>query len=120
MRSDVKFKWYGPKVTQEIRDAAARGLHLGAELVLEESNRVVPIEVGTPGLLSSGVASSDPEQLRAMVSYDTPYAVVQHEDLTLHHDLGRKAKYLEDTVNDPVIQRGVGELIAREIKRRTA
>ena len=31
--------------------------------------------------------------------YDTPYAVVQHEDMTFNHKPGRKAKYLEDPMN---------------------
>ena len=35
----------------------------------------------------------------AAVSYDTPYAIRQHEDLSYKHDAGRKAKYLEDPLN---------------------
>jgi hypothetical protein len=33
------------------------------------------------------------------VSYDTVYAVRQHEELTWRHDPGRQAKYLEQPYN---------------------
>lgn len=36
----------------------------------------------------------DGDHLQAAVSYDTPYALVQHEDPTLQHDAGRTADYL--------------------------
>lgn len=75
------------------RDAAARGLRKGAEHVLQVSRERVPIEEGT--LERSGQASVDEQHLRAAVSYNTKYAVKQHEDMTLHHDAGREAKYLE-------------------------
>ena len=108
-------KWYGAKAKAAERKGAQRGLMLGAEHVHTESNKVVPIEVGTPGLLSSGVPSEDPSQLRAAVSYDTPYAVRQHEEMSYRHDAGRRAKYLESTLN---AERGaVNALIAREIKQ---
>lgn len=63
------------------------------EHILAVSNQHVPIEEGT--LERSGVVS-EPEGGEVVVSYDTPYAVVQHEDLTFVHDQGRTAKYLEN------------------------
>lgn len=106
-------KWHGAKAKAEAGKGAARGLMLGAEHVLEEANRIVPIEEGT--LLRSGVASVDEGALRAAVAYDTPYAVAQHEDLTMQHDAGRQAKYLEQPLGSERPQ--VEALIAREIKR---
>ena len=38
------------------------------------------------------------------VSYDTPYAVIQHESMGFNHQRGRKAKYLEDPCNDAGVQ----------------
>lgn len=110
----LHLKWYGAKVKDSERKGAARGLMLGAEHVLQEANLIVPIEEGT--LERSGVASSDESVLQAAVSYDTPYSVVQHENLTFHHDAGRQAKYLETPINDAGVKRKVEELIAREIK----
>ena len=47
------------------------------------------------------------------VSYDTPYAIVQHENTQYQHQRGRKAKYLEDPANDAQVQNEMRELIAR-------
>jgi len=106
-------KWYGEKASGAEKKGAARGLMLGAEHLLEEANRIVPIEEGT--LLRSGVASVDEGTLRAAVSFDTPYSVVQHEDLTMRHDAGRSAKYLELPLSS---ERGtIQNLIAAEIKK---
>lgn len=101
------------KLLPETRASAARGLLLAAEHVLQVSNTHVPIEEGT--LERSGVASVDSINLKAAVSYDTPYAVRQHEDMTAHHDEGRTAKYLENAGNSEAPT--IGRLIAAEIKR---
>lgn len=92
---------------------AVRGLQLGTEHLLQASRLEVPIEEAT--LERSGVASVDPAKLEGAVSYDTVYAVRQHEDLNLKHDEGRKAKYLEDPMRDEA--EVIGELIAAQIRR---
>lgn len=89
----VKIEWNGGKVSAALRPAAAHGLTLATEHVLGEARKLVPIEEGT--LERSGVASVDGGALTGAVSFDTPYAVRQHEDLHLRHDAGREAKYLE-------------------------
>lgn len=99
MAGDWKFS-PGVDVTRETTDAARRGLLLAAEHVLTEANERVPIEEGT--LARSGRASVDDGELKAAVSYDTPYAVRQHEDMTLRHDQGRQAKFLERAVASEV------------------
>lgn len=50
------------------------------------------------------------------VSYDTPYAIVQHENTQYQHQRGRKAKYLEDPANDAQVQNEMRELIARSYR----
>jgi len=57
----------------------------------------VPLEEGT--LQRSGQTSIDEANLTGTVSYGTPYAVRQHEELTWRHAPGRQAKYLETAVN---------------------
>lgn len=101
------------QITGPIRAGAARGLLLGAELVLDEADRRVPLEQGT--LARSGTASVDEDDLRAAVSFDTPYAVRQHEDMTLRHPNGRQAKYLETALADTADE--VRELIAAQVRR---
>lgn len=95
------------------RKGAVLGLRRAAEHLLQVSREQVPIEEGT--LERSGVASVDEHDLRAAVSYDTPYAVPVHEDLTARHDEGRKAKYLEDPMNE---ERGTMlDIVAAELRR---
>lgn len=85
------------------------------EYILEESNRVVPHEVGD--LQDSGRVSVDDKVVA--ISYDTPYAVVQHEDMTFKHDAGRKAKFLEDAISDASqgpAQRILADKLGREFQ----
>jgi hypothetical protein len=105
--------WHGGRLKRQARQAAGRGLALAAEHILTESQKIVPIEEGTLG--RSGVASVDENKLRGAVSFDTPYAVVQHEDLTLAHDAGRTAKYLERPMNAEKYT--VGKIVQREVRR---
>lgn len=83
------------EMAARLERACERALLLSTEHLLTESRRHTPLEEGP--LERSGKATQD--GLRGAVSYNTPYAVRQHEDLTYRHDPGRKAKYLEDTAN---------------------
>lgn len=47
------------------------------------------------------------------VSYDTPYAVRQHEEMGYQHQRGRKAKYLEDPVNDKAVLNEMQQLMKK-------
>ena len=93
----VVMHWYGDEADDRMRAGAVRGLRKGAEHILTESRKQVPLEEGT--LERSGAASVDAASLTAAISYDTVYAVRQHEELTWRHTQGRKAKYLEDPLN---------------------
>lgn len=75
-------------------DTAERALQAGADLLLDESNRIAPIETGD--LIRSGraVANSD----EAAVGYNSVYAARQHEELGWRHDAGRQAKFLENSL----------------------
>jgi hypothetical protein len=106
-------KWYGDRVKRRAVAGAVQGLRLGSEHVLEVSRLLVPIEEGT--LERSGVASVDEGELRAAVSYDTVYAVRQHEEMTWRHDPGRQAKYLEQPLHTEKPK--VLQIFQREIKR---
>lgn len=98
----------------ELRRDAARALTDVAEHLLEEANRTAPIEEGT--LIGSGAVHVDERALVAAVSYDTPYAVRQHEDTRLQHDPGRRAKWLEHTFREQAF--AVGQHLARQIRGR--
>lgn len=81
--------------TRTAADGAAtglrRGLLIAGEHVLGDARNRVPIEEAT--LERSGMVTS--AEGTVAVAFDTPYAVRQHEDMTLSHDDGRTAKYLE-------------------------
>lgn len=89
-----------PKAKDVLNGSANRGVALAAEHLLGEANKKVPLEEST--LQRSGTVSTDPENFTAAVSYDTPYAVKQHEDMHARHDAGRTAKYLENAMNAEV------------------
>jgi len=96
-----------------LHKGAVRGLTLAAEHVLGASRALVPLEEGT--LERSGHTDVDAADLTAAVSYDTPYAVRQHEELTWRHADGRQAKYLETPL---VAEAGaVRSILAAELRR---
>lgn len=100
-----------PSAQAILSGVAARGLSLAAEHILQVSNASVPLEEAT--LERSGAASTDPENFTATVSYDTPYAVRQHEEMGYRHDAGRSAKFLENAFNSE--SDAVRTIIARTI-----
>lgn len=113
MPQSFRLRFDGATAAGELRAAAARGLYLGAEHVLGESQEVVPLDEAA--LSRSGTASVDEGTLTAMVSYDTPYARYQHERLDLRHAPGRTAKYLERPLNASIQQ--VRALLAAQLRR---
>ena len=76
------------------------------------SKEQVPLDTGA--LKNSCTVSVNDDGSEGTVSYDTPYAVEQHENLVYHHQRGRKAKYLEDPVNDRTVQSEMVEIAKRE------
>ncbi|MGW6498549.1 hypothetical protein [Nonomuraea angiospora] len=110
-RSTLKLD-VGP-IDKAMEAGAVKGLKVAMEHLLQKSREEVPHEEGT--LERSGTPSIDEANLIGAVSYDTPYAIIQHEDLTFRHDEGRKAKYLEDPFDAE--QQTMQELIAAQIRR---
>jgi hypothetical protein len=85
-------------VKRAVLQAAADGLNDAAEIILNESDAHVPMDTGA--LENTGkVSAATVANLSATISYDTPYAVIQHEDMSRHHKPGRTAKYLENAMN---------------------
>lgn len=99
-----------PQVTAQVLRAAEQAVGDAAEHLLTEANKTVPLEEGA--LQRSGTVTH--EGLRAVVSYDTPYAVVQHERTDYRHDPGRRAKWLQLTFQEQAGR--VGKFIAQRIR----
>ena len=105
--------WDHHAIETALGDAAIeRALLLGAEHVLDESNRLVPHEYGD--LQRQGQATA--EGGRATVSYESPYAADQHENLTYRHSPGRQAKYLETAATRT--SQAVAEIIGYALRSR--
>lgn len=94
-------------------EGALQGLIVGGEHILGVSNTKVPFEEGD--LAATGSVSDDGETTVA-ISYDTDYAPVQHEDMSLSHDAGREAKFLESSLNSE--RDKVMEFVRESARRR--
>jgi hypothetical protein len=111
----ARLEWHGDTITIRQHGRMPGALLAAAEYLLEQANRSVPIEEGT--LEGSGSASagwSGQSGAKAHVSYNTPYAVRQHEDLSYSHDAGRRAKWLEATAYEQ--EREVAAIIAQRLE----
>ena len=109
------FEWFGDDVHKKVMNATERGLLKGLEFVPQESVKVVPKDTGMLEKSASVKISNDGKQ--GAVSYDTPYAIRQHEELGYRHAEGRIAKYLEIPFQQN--QGKALEIMQREIKRET-
>lgn len=113
MPQNYRMTWNGRRMwTRTGRRRAAGGLQQALEHVLNESNKIVPLDEGT--LQRSGTTSINATTLTGTVSYDTPYAVRQHEEVTWRHAPGRQAKYLETAVNSN--QREIARIMQSAIR----
>ena len=109
------------QVTEQIRSAVVAGLSEAALDVLADANRTVPRESGD--LERSGKVAVDAPRLLAVIGYGAGeefkgYAIRQHEDLTLKHNAGRGAKWLERALNKAAHGPALAT-IARSIRRVT-
>lgn len=116
-------KWRIKEAVKIAEEAGLKALRTGAEAILTEAIDEAPIDTGTlrrsatttvgglPDMMQVYEAAKDGNEMKnafpqpigkekaVYVSYNTPYARRQHEELGYNHPLGGKAKYLEDPFN---------------------
>ncbi len=116
-------RWRTKEAVRIAEQAGIKALRTGAEAILTEAIDETPIDTGTlrrsgtvtVGALPDGAqvyeaaesgrdmkdAFPGPEgkEKAVYISFNTPYARRQHEELGYNHPLGGKAKYLEDPFN---------------------
>lgn len=114
-RGQFRLVWHGEEVKNRHKAGAAAGCRAAGEHLLEVSRREVPLDTGA--LSRSGRVDSNGSEARVGISYDTPYARVQHEDTSLNHPNGRNAKYVEGPMQRE--QQAMLAIIAGEIRRAT-
>jgi hypothetical protein len=96
-----------------VRRACEAAVAEAAETLLTDTNPRVPLDEGP--LAQSGRITHDPANLTSAVSYDTPYAVKQHEDTTLNHPQQGEAKFLERTMHERA--RTYGDTMAARVRK---
>lgn len=101
------------EVVENITKGGERGVRLSVEHLLTEANKTVPHDEGTLERSGDTGVQNTSGHVRGSVSYDTPYAVRQHEDLSLHHDGKGQAKWLENTLAAEA--KTVGKMIQQAI-----
>ena len=110
------------QIINKVERIAFEALVAQAEILKTEANVLVPEADGD--LKNSAKVTPFPTHNAVVVSYDTAYAVRQHEDLTLHHPdprnpkskSGRKPRWLELTAEQNSIK--YFQNVARKIKDR--
>lgn len=99
------------KINKITRQCTKKGTWSALDHLAAVSKEQVPLDQGP--LKNSCYVDVADDGSSGTVSYDTPYAVVQHENMQFQHQHGRKAKYLEDPANNAQVQAEMRELIAR-------
>ena len=89
-------------IKSTVKSGSKKATWMGLDHLASVSKEQVPLEQGP--LKNSCYVDVNEDGSQGTVSYDTPYAVKQHEETWYHHQRGRKAKYLEDPVNDSGVQ----------------
>lgn len=89
-------QWEGRRIFgSRFQRLVSEGIGRALEHTLGVATTLVPLDEGP--LQRSGKVQV--EGLNGTISFSTPYAVVQHENLSFRHAPGRTAKYLEGPMN---------------------
>lgn len=107
----LKIKLDKSKIKRITQSGGRKGTQMALDHLASVSKDQVPLDQGP--LKASCVVEVNEDGSAGTVSYDTPYAVIQHEKTSFHHQRGRKAKYLEDPVYDGGVQAEMAQLAAQ-------
>lgn len=107
-KAKFKLKLDRSLIHDVVNRCGKRGTLDALEHLAEVSKQQVPIDTGA--LRDSAcVVTVGGNGSEGTVSYNMPYAIVQHENTTFQHPHGRKAKYLEDPCYSSAVQ---GEMVS--------
>lgn len=125
-----------PKIIASADLATREGLRNTLKEIAEESLSECPLDTGelresmlvkvNRNTIMTGNANGTPNRAgniterkqgyNAEITYNTPYAVKQHEDMSLRHTNGGKAKFLEDPLKK--YEGKLKENISLELRRK--
>lgn len=105
----VKVKLDRTLIERCVKSGSRKGMFDALDHLRAVSQDQVPLDQGP--LKASATVDVSADGSSGAVAYDTPYAVNQHENTAFSHQRGRKAKYLEDPVNDPAVQQEMVQLL---------
>lgn len=108
-RTRVKIKLDRDLIERCAENGGRNGLFDALDHLKSVSQDKVPLNQGP--LKNSAAVDVSGDGRSGTVSYDTPYAVPQHENTWYSHQRGREAKYLENPVNDPTVQHEMLQLL---------
>lgn len=98
-------------IRRATKDAKRKGMWSALDYLAGVSKNEVPLDQGV--LKNSCAVDVADDGSQGTVSYDTPYAVRQHEEMGYQHQGGRKAKYLEDPANSGAVAQSMRTLLRR-------
>lgn len=108
MSAKVTIKLDKQLIKSITKSGSRRATWMALDHLATVSKQQVPLDQGP--LKNSCAVDVNDDGSQGTVSYDTPYAVVQHENTWYQHQRGRKAKYLEDPVFDGGVQKEMAQL----------
>lgn len=114
MSAKMKIKIDKALIRSTVKSGSKKATWAALDHLAAVSKEQVPLDQGP--LKNSCYVDVNDDGSQGTVSYDTPYAVVQHERTWYQHQRGRKAKYLEDPVNDSGVQKEMEQLAAGAFK----
>lgn len=94
----ARVKWNSSGAINIVTRSVRRGITETMREVKEKAVEDAPLDTGA--LKESVRINYNKNSIS--ISFNTPYAAVQHERLDFNHPKGGKAKYLEDAFNDVV------------------
>lgn len=97
----MSMEWFGEALVRRIIGEGGKEAAKQGEYILTEAKRQVPVETGALMRTGTVKATSALNHAHVEISFNTPYALIQHENTGLHHTRpGAKAKYLEDPLRE--------------------
>jgi len=82
------------------RNAVVKTIRWCLKDLLKKANKIVPLDKGDLRKSGKYEVIFKGSKVRGEVSYNTHYALIQHENLEFRHAPGRQAKYLEQPAKE--------------------